>query len=450
MKKNNFVKFSIDNYYFQYLFVSICCFTIFALLHFDTNTSYENIQPPMGKYENNIWAESDFMSYYKPAVNYLEFGTFGNKNTPDCLRTVGYPFFIAIMIKCFGNNWLYWTYVFNCLAIPLIFLALYYISNALTNKYVARMVLISSLFLGVYFGRVIYIGTDLFFFLFFIGGIFFLVKYFFENRKIVNIVFYLVFISIAAQIRPSLIYFAIIHVFLFYFLNSKFEVFEKVKSKFIFLFSTTIILLITTSLPSVRNFTNYGFFKPSTVLELNFFDYLTQKILHKECQTIKFDSLKTIVNQELNPKRRMDLQTIYTKEIIKNHVKSFSIVILENIQNVMLDNGITNQIGNYFGYNWKKNAKYTSSKTLLILFYFFALIYVIIYSLFLFRLWLMIKEKKWTLIFFIISIVSIMLLPTFIAGSGGSRHRIAVEWLILIYAFDGLFFIKNKFIGIGA
>jgi hypothetical protein len=443
MRKNSFLIFWVDNYLFQYSIIAICCFALFALFHFGSHTSFENIQSPEGVYKNNIWSESDFMSYYKPAVNYIEYGTFGVKDVPDCFRTIGYPFFLAIMIKCFGNNWLYWTYAFNCITMPFIFLALYYISNALFNRNVARIVFISSFFLGVYFGKVICIGTDLFFILFFITGIFFLVKYFYESKKVIYILFYLVFISLAAQIRPSLIYFAFINVAFFYYLNTKFYVITKGKGKLTFLICTTILLLFTTNLPSIRNYSNYGFFKPSTVLETNYFEYLARKILAEENLSFNYDSLKTIVDRESNYARRMDLQTNFTKETVKKYPKSFIKIIYENVKNVMFDNGITNQIANYFGYNWKRTETFYPSELLYIIYFVYIGLYSIIYCLFLFKLWLMIKEKEWIHLAFILLIISIMLFPTFISGSGGARHRMAVEWLILMYASDGILCFKK-------
>lgn len=425
-------KIWIDVKWCQYLVPAVSGLLFYCFLYFHSETTFANLQLPVGQYKNNIWFHSDYLTYYRPAKNFLETGVFGNGTNPDPLRTVGYPAFLALLIKLFKNNWIYYAYFLHCIIIPIIYPLIYSITEKLINRKTARISLIISLFSGLYFGRMIFIGTDLVFMVFFLAAILFLIKYFENQRKATFLILYFITILISSLIRPSLMYYYPAHLMMVFFLDKKYKVFVSKSKLWKFSILTTILVWAIVNISSYRNYMNYGFFKPTIVLNANYINHVSRDILRKEGKNEIFDSLYRQQYRIEDYTDRMKWQNETVIRIIEKYPFSFIKVIISNIKNTLFDNGLINPVGNYFNYNWREEEGLKYSAFMHITFLIYAVGYIILYILAAFGIYRIIRKQDWILLLLIFYLLSIFLLPPFIFGSGGSRLRIPVEWIIVI------------------
>ena len=103
-------KIKLESLIIQYFIgLAICVLLVIILL--STNITYNNLQIPEGDYKENLWKGSDVITYVQPARNFISTGTFEFKNyISPYQRTIGYPFFLSILMRLFGGNWLIWAY----------------------------------------------------------------------------------------------------------------------------------------------------------------------------------------------------------------------------------------------------------------------------------------------------------------------------------------------------
>jgi hypothetical protein len=156
----------------QYLIgLSINCLYLFIL--FSSNTSYRNIQLPIGTYSENLWKGTDVLTYVGPARNFLEYRIFGFGTTPDYRRSIGYPFFLSSLMMLFGTHWIMFAWFVQAALFALIYPLLLRISTLLLNSN-DNAVIVSFLFLivsGTYIVRVPVLLTDTFFTVLFTLGL---------------------------------------------------------------------------------------------------------------------------------------------------------------------------------------------------------------------------------------------------------------------------------------
>jgi hypothetical protein len=443
---NNIIykQFNINSIICQYLIGVFVCLSMFFILNYSSSISHSNLQSPEGVNSNNVNAFSDFASYSNPAKNFISNGTFGAGNSPDNFRTIGYPAYLFLMMRIFGKYWLYATYLMNCLILPLIFPAVSYISNSLLgNLKVTRYLFLFQLITGTYTARTVWIGNDIFFFLFFILGIALLVRYF-KSGKLAFFIAYLLLISYAAEIRPTLIWFPFVNIFLWIYFKNKLN---KNISHFKFSVAlSTLILAFTCNVPSIRNYLNYGFFQPSTVVSQDLFEILAGRIYESKGLNSLNDSLKRKVSSISLINEKMRLENDIAFQAVKKYpIVAVKIMGFENPINVMLDNGYL-QILVYYGYKWKSNSitsqyknratyPYRSNQFISYFYYFLMLTYLMVYVLFLLFLRTIFLKRDFNTLFFLMVFFLFLLFPTFIIGDGGARFRITVEWMITMFAF---------------
>ncbi len=434
---------NIDLLLHQYIVGVVFGLCVFLLLFSSSTISYSNIQAPVGKYAHNIWSNGfDFYDYYKPAVNFLNYGVFGSGTLPDNCRTIGYPVFLALTMFLFGKKWLYATYFINCILLPLILPALSYISNSLYgNRRVTRFLFWFALI--AYIPNVTYVATDYMFFMLFVCSLAVCVK-FFQSKQPKYLLLYIVFISIAAEVRPTLLFYPIINIFWFIFLQKKFELDITMFKRTIV--ASTVCLLLLCNIPSIRNYINYNFFAPSTDMTKDCFQYLAKKVYMKENKINTFDSLNSIISVSHTITEKMSLEKKYSFQTVKDYPITTIKVIFDNVVCVMLDINIK-LLPCYYGYQWKKlstnainyekyNYPYKSSSVLTFVYYLFMLPSVLVYLLFVLSIRHLIFNKDYSALFFISSLFIFMLAPNLIFGSGGVRYRVCVEWLIILSSLN--------------
>ena len=262
---------------------------------FNNETTFTNVQIPQGEYVENRWGRSDVMSYVKPARNFLEHGVLGKQDIPDYIRTVGYPAFLALMMYIGGDNWHIWVVVAQAVIFAAVYPALLKIADVLFEN--QRKLLMAvwgfCILSGVYIATVPAILTDLFTAVFFTLGLCFGVLMI-VNRSWIYLILHLFFIGYAAQVRPTLGIYPVINIFVLLSV-ARLKGIRNIKSMII---AATVALLILCNLPSLRNYTNHGFFAPSERLSFNLFNENAKDILVKNGRQEDFEEFNRQVRSQ--------------------------------------------------------------------------------------------------------------------------------------------------------
>jgi hypothetical protein len=401
-----------------------------------------NLQIPEGAFSGNLWKCTDVPTYYLPAKNFLENGVFGFGTQPDYSRPMGYQFFLMILIKLLNNNWHYATYIIQSALFALIYPLLTSIIELVETKPKSRHIQLTfwvSLLSGIYFTRSIYIGPDVMLVFLLIEGVYFTIRTIKEQKWRYGI-FAFFFIAFAAEVRPTLILYPVINLVIVYWLGMKFG---QLKTRFtkIFLVTSTIVFLAVTNIPSLRNYSNYGIFKPTIILSANYYDYLSKKILLKENHSDYFYKTKVEIETNRDIKQQIMLKKEKAFEIISKYpLTTLKVIFIDNLKSVMIDNHLVNFTANFYGFNWKShknpNGCYTVKESRLVywIYLLFTVFTLTIYIFFVISFYQLFTEKKYVFCALVILIIIIFLAPSIIIGDGGDRFRLPFEWVIVLVA----------------
>ena len=397
--------------------------------------SFSNMQLPEGKYQNNLWRGGDVLTYVNPARNFLENGVFGAGETPDYHRTTGYPFFLAAMIKIFGNGWLYPAIIIQALFFALIYPALSSICIIFTpgKPKLANYVFIFSLFSGAYWAFVPVILSDLFFTVLFVLGFGFGLHSI-TRQSYKYLVLHMAFLGFAAQIRPTLSLYFIGSFFLLFSLAKIYRVYNKKTITIITI--STITLTILGNAPAVRNYVNHRFFAPTDIGYELLISYFGRDILEKTSKLNQYKAIKEEIAAEadLNPKAA--LYKKYAIEIIKDNPLMSCLIYCKNAASIMF-NSHYNTLAAFWGYSYKnienpQHYRLKKSNVILIIALLGAVVYAVIYFFAGLQLIRFIKEKQPILALSLIFIFGLFLLPSFLSSGAGSRMRLPAEGLLVI------------------
>ncbi len=425
---------NLDSPITQY-FVALIINVAFVIILLSNSTSFHNIQLPEGKYSENLWQNTDVMTYVLPARNFLTNGIFGYGQSPDYNRTIGYPLLLSIFINFCGKGWIYYVIFFQAIIIAFLF--------PLINKLIGlffpqnKFLLVSTfLFLtisGLYFSTTPKILTDTFFTLMFTAGFYFsLISV--KRRSWKLMILQLIFIGYAAQIRPSLLFYFLANLIILFVFASFVNLSGDMKVRKIILVSTMAIFLFSV-LPSVRNYINFSFFKPTTIMDLNYFDGLGKMVLINEGKLEEFvqeyDSI-TIIE---DPFVRADKYREAGFRIYKKYPLTTIYCYTINLSKLLLGN-FFNEIGIYWEYYrqeliFANQMSLKRSELLAILTIFWAAIYFIRYIFFVSFLIRSILSNKFHLVIIFLVLIGYFLIPVAIAG-GGPRMRMPVESIFVI------------------
>ena len=123
-----FKKIKLESLIVQY-FIGLAISVLLIIILLSTNITYENLQLPEGAYKENLWKGSDVLTYVHAARNFISTGTFEFENyISPYQRTIGYPFFLTILMRLFSDNWLIWAFFIQAIIIAFIFPAVSKIS----------------------------------------------------------------------------------------------------------------------------------------------------------------------------------------------------------------------------------------------------------------------------------------------------------------------------------
>lgn len=417
----------------------------FLIILYSFEDSFKNVQIPEGIYQHNIFECSDVISYVEPAINFIEYSVFGNNKTPDHFRTIGYPAIISFFYYTFGKNYLLALLIFQ----SIIFAFIYPIITATikillpdSNKRQIKMVFVFLCISGAYFTRVALVLTDTLFTLLFVAGFYFGFKTY-TTKKYNYLILYLVFIALAALIRPTLTFFPLLNLSIGYWVVKKYS--YSIKESMIKSFFISIAILCLINISTIRNYLNYSFFSPSSVVGLNAFEYLSKKILIMEGKTYEYN----LYREELNTIDDISAKTNMRKKIMYNTIKQYPIstikVLAINSINLFFSNNLLSNVSNYFGYEWKiyKNSCYSFKKSQILYYgtYLFMLLYAILWCLFFMKLAALWKQKDYETILIVFILFIMFMVPAILTGDGGGRFRLPFEHILFIF---GLSIIFNK------
>ncbi|HDY87491.1 MAG TPA: hypothetical protein ENH82_05155 [bacterium] len=431
-------------------FIGFVVNIIFLLVLISFPTSYSNLQVPEGQYSDNYWQHSDVMSYVQPARAYLETGVFLHRSIsywtgrPDFFRTIGFPLYLATMMRLFGSNWLIWALFVQAAFYACIYPALSKIIQTLfpDNNSIIVPVFCFSLFSGAYITMMPALLTDLFFTVTFtIGLCFGLLSIARQNWK--YLILYLLFVSYAAQVRPMLAHYPIVNIFVLWLIAKRHSVLSFVKVKTMIIISSAVLLLAC-SAPSIRNYIHHGFFKPTIIFELNLFEYLTKDVMTDRDKLVEFEQMRQKIDATDSPIEKMSLQKKFAIEACTKYPGTVIKRIMRNSLPILANN-FWLSTGPYWGYHWKdmpvpdgKHFEFKKSNFLFVIFVIGCVVYMIVYLFFMYFLYNLVKEKNWLFLFTILLFVGPILVATFPGTGGGARMRLPVEGLIIICSFCGI------------
>ncbi len=434
-------KVSLESPIIQY-FIGLVVNVAFVIILLSTDLSYRNLQLPEGEYQDNIQKGSDVITYLLPARNYLEYGVFGWGNIPDCHRTVGYPLFLALSMRLFGDSWLIWVFFVQAALYACIYPALSKIARILfpNNTSIVVPAFCFYLISGAYIAQVPDLLTDTFFaVLFTIGLCFGMLSIVKQRWK--YLILQLVIIGYAAQVRPMLALYPILNVFVLWLVARQYGISDRRKIK-IMIITSSAALLLPCSAPSIRNYVNYGFFAPTDILSRNLFMYLGKETMFDRGKQDSYEVMSRHIEDMYGSetgtravRERMALQNKYVLEICRKYpataVKRLAIAAIGTCMH-----GHWVLVPKFWGYSWRPGQEgyFKVSKLVFALLVIWCVIYAVIYVFFLRYFVRLIKERQWLFLFTIFILVCYFLVPTFVAASTG-RMRLPVEGIIVICAF---------------
>ena len=426
-----------EKYKTQYL-IGLAIHLVFLIIMYSSGTSYKNLQIPEGTYKNNIWQCSDVMTYVDPAINFVQYHVFGQERIPDHFRTIGYPALISFFYSIAGKNWLIWLQIFQAF----IFAAIYPLISATLKMLIPGLKMhtpVTIVFLllvsGAYFTRIPMVLTDTLFTTLFMAGFYYGLLTYRENRTI-HLVLFLLFITLAALVRPTASLFPLMNLAMAFLIAKKYaRPIRKTMLKAVYI---SLALFALVNISTYRNYINYCFKKPSSVMGRCAFDYLANKVLSQENKTDVYYTLKAKIDSVPDVTGKNNLRNRIMWETVVKYPLSTTRVLIKNIVNVFFSNNIISGISNYFGYEWKvfRNAcyPYKISNFLRYATYLMMVVYALIWILFFYNLILFLINRDFET-FLVVGLLFIMfIVPAVLTGDGGTRFRLPFEHVLFIVA----------------
>ena len=422
----------------QYL-IGLVVTAVFSALVLLSDVPFHNIRSSTDSSpQADRWFSLDTRSYVSPARNFLSHGVFGYGDCADVNRTIGYPAFLAFMMHVFGENWIVAVIVIQCLLCPLIYPALSIIASRLLGRqYPHGWLFIFSLVSGAYFTRSCYILSDLPFAIFLVVGLAFGLTSMVRSDGWL-VLLHLLFIGVAAQIRPTLCLYPILFLLAYAALNKKDVAIRKRHFTKTRLVVSLVLLAIICNLPILRNYINRGLASPSIVLSTNMFNIAARATLREVGRPEEYQSLVNTVKLQEELAQKDRLKKKLALQVYRKYPWQTMRNMFGNAGKLMGSNHWLPAL-HYWEYDWwyfHKNGRglTNNSTAAAVLTLAWAAVYLGVYSVFakfLLRLWF--TEKRYLLLGFCMIFIGYFMIPTFIAG-GAPRLRLPAEWLIVMCA----------------
>ncbi|MCK5000655.1 MAG: hypothetical protein KAS23_14025 [Anaerohalosphaera sp.] len=422
--------------------IALCIHTVFAAIIVHSEAAYSGIE--RSTIEPH-WISFDTPSYVNPAKKYIvDFEKNGIFGPPNRYRTMGYPALIALTMKLSPDNWIKILIYFQAIVAALAYPAISVISRILFNSKIRHLnVLFAFLLLsGAYLSRVGFVLTDLVFAVFLYVGIacaFLSIA----KRSWLWVIPQVIFIGGASLIRPTLYLYPILHLVVLCVLAGKyFHDKETPKIKYITLvLLPAVFIACVASIPTIRGYKHFGIVAPSQVLAVNLFNITGRYVLQKEGREDLYNDYCELIDGEPDDASRYRKKIDCALEIYTQYpYRTFRTMSGSSAKMMAATHWLP--VFHCWNLDWwyfSSNGRGRSQNSLFVKYFVlaFSMIYLTIYSAFIWFLWQLLKAKKYLFLLLVIMIVSYLLLPTFIAGGGG-RLRLPAEGIIAICAIHQL------------
>lgn len=410
-------------------FIGLSVNVLYVVLLLSSNVGYKHIHLPaysdidIVDYGNNTWPYFDVQSYVLLAKAFLERGEFAccGDYLPGYYRTIGYPSFLSVMMKIFGDNWHVFTIFLQAIIFAFVYPALSKISMLLfpEKRWLTAVTFCVYLFLGLYLTFVPLILTDLFFAVFFtIGLCFGLISVI--RQSWIYLILELIFIGYAAQVRPTLVYYPVVHALVLFAVARKHQISNVLKVKKLIVVSC-VLLMFLCSLPSIRTYLNYGIFKPTDGFEINL-RCLAKDVLLDRNKADVYEAEVAKIKATKDIKEKLKLRAKYTFATCKKYPwTTIKIYAKKGIK--VIGQG-------YWIWPTRLFSKSEPSSGPKLIAYIVQLPINIAFMLFLINL---LRSKELLSLFTIIIFISYFLIPAFFSGDG-SRLRLPFDGLVIMFA----------------
>lgn len=404
-------------------------------------TNYDNMQLPVGDFSCNAWRGMDVLSYVVPAEHFVESGVFATGNGCDYHRTIGYPLFLAAMMKLFGGEWVLCTYLVQAVLLALIYPVLSVMTVLLFpgRERLPWSVFVFSVIGTAYWSYASQILTDGMFTMFFLTGVCCGMLSVVWGSWLLCLVEVLL-VGYAAQVRPVLILFPFLNIFLLLLTGRQNQV--PVGRRVIGIIAvSSMVSVIVCNGPSIRNYMNHGVFQPTDVLANSLGQYLGRQVLCANGQREQYSDLKDELKklkEKHDLKGIIALQNRVGMEAVRNYpAASMKVLAYNTFWNLFEFHWQT--VFHLWGKNWlstdgAKVVRFVRSNDATVIGWAWVVVYLAVYSLFLWFLLGLVRARDWL---FLVTIVLFLapLLPASIAGQG-SRMRLFAEGFVIMMAFS--------------
>ena len=411
-------------------FIGLTTSLLFLGLMYSFKTSKENILVPTNTTVQCSWQNTDVETYVNPTKNFVQTGTFGTGDTPDHIRTIGYPFLIAVFVFLF-KSWLIPLLLFQCALCAFIYPITSLLCRELGAKRVEMWVFWFLIACGAIWVRSPLVLTDVIATLFFLATVLFGIRYYrYSGRG--WLVLYLLFATITALIRPIFILLPVINICIAAYCKN-YGLWKPI--------TISLILIVLVGISAIRNQINYGLKESSSISGINAFEYFGKDILKLSGNDSNiYDSR---INYAKTITEKTELRNRFSVEIATNHPIYAMKVLSVNAISLFLQPDITT-ILSYFNKNFthKEKAEIIQtpnplSITVLLANYLLMFVYLIIS---IFFIWSFFRLNT---VFFImmLSMSTMILLPAVFTGHDGSRFRLPLLPFVLILSFNQMYLI---------
>ena len=418
---------------------------LFLAILYSFPSSFYNVQIPVNEYTQNIYRYSDVMTYVRPAFNYIHTGVFGTGNVPDHFRTIGYPYILSVFMRLSPGNWVLILQICQCLAFASLYPAISLVSGLLFRNLPPvfyKALFVFSLASGIFFTRVPCVLSDLLFTMLFLWGVYYILCATLHN-KWYQYLLYILFITAAALIRPTLSVFPVIGVVLMIHMAAQRNI--RFRTRLIPAVISCCILLASCNISTFRNYVNYHFFSPSSVVGINIYVCFGRKVLKEIHHEAEADSITAAIARVPDIGEKTRLRKEAGIRILLQHPLPSAKVLFMSTLSTLLDNNLVNSTFNFFGYSWKSYYysdvnKYKSSAFCYYATYLLMGLYLLLWLIFLAGMIRLLGERQYYMLIFGTYLFVMFIIPAIITGDGGSRFRLTFDWFLHIVVIRELVF----------
>jgi hypothetical protein len=245
----------------------------------------------------------------------------------------------------------------------------------------------------------------------------------------------LLFLGYAAQVRPTLIGFALVYLPLLVAVARGPGGPGLASRKVRRLIATSVIAVaLLGNGPSLRNLVNHGFFHPSDAFEVNLFKQLARRVALEQGQRPMYEMLRADVDAATGFRDWVFRQREAAAAVLRSYPGTALRIVAEQ---AVAELGSTHLLkaANLWGLHWADNAAagLRRSRLLLVLHGVSYVVHALLEALFLLALLRLWRARQALLAASLLALVCYFLVPAFV-DSAGARMRLPVEGILVIGA----------------